>query len=410
MRARADRAAAREGQRAALRAAGRLLRRACSGRTASTAAAGGPTASQTLDAGRGRGARTRPASAPGCADGQHVLELGCGWGSLTPVDGRALSGAAASPRVSNSHSQRALHRGRGARGAACATSSVAHPRHQRLRHRRRASTASSRSRCSSTCATGRARSPASRAGCAPDGRFFMHVFAHRGAPYAFVERDASDWMSRHFFSGGMMPSDDLALRFQDDLRLLAALALGRHALPAHRRGLAAQHGRAARRADAAVRGDLRRATPTSGGCAGACSSCRCAELFGYDGGQQWWVSHYLFETRARLTPALPHAPVGARARSARRRGARARDLAREPARGATPAWSTAMWSVFIAARGGRLLRAGCRRPAPRGAVMLVLALAWALRLGALHHAGATGATAKTAATRRSARATSRTSR
>ena len=43
----------------------------------------------------------------------------------------------------------------------------------------------------------------------PGGRFFMHVFCHRSTPYAFVDGGPSDWMSRHFFTGGIMPSHGL---------------------------------------------------------------------------------------------------------------------------------------------------------------------------------------------------------
>jgi cyclopropane-fatty-acyl-phospholipid synthase len=131
---------------------------------------------------------------------------------------------------------------------------------------------------------------------APGGHFFMHVFAHRGAPYAFVDRDESDWMSRHFFSGGMMPSDDLALHCQDDLRLLQRWRWdGRHYqrtaeawlanMDAHRSTLMPLLVQTYV-ADADVWWTRWRLFFMS-----------VAELFGYDEGQRWWVSHYLFEKR-----------------------------------------------------------------------------------------------------------------
>jgi cyclopropane-fatty-acyl-phospholipid synthase len=230
----------------------------------------------------------------GLADGQRILELGCGWGSLTLWMAECYP-ASTITALSNSHSQRAFIDAeaarRGLRNLRVITEDfntfgidesfdrvVSVEMFEHLRNWPEAFRRVSK-------------------WLVPGGRFFMHVFVHRSTPYAFVERDQSDWMSRHFFSGGMMPSDDLALRFQDDLKLVHRWRWnGRHYVKTTEAWLA--------------RMDANRAAlaPLFESVYGAADVSTwwmrwrlffmaCAELFGYERGECWHVAHYLFERR-----------------------------------------------------------------------------------------------------------------
>lgn len=227
------------------------------------------------------------------ADGQHVLELGCGWGSLSLWMAERYP-ASHITALSNSHAQRSFIEGqaqaRGLTNLRVITQDV-----------NTFDTDERFDRVVSVEMFEHLRNwPRAFANVArwllPQGRFFMHVFATRGAPYAFEERDASDWMSRHFFSGGMMPSDDLPLWCQDDLRVLRRWRWdGRHYQRTSEAWLVNM--------DAAREALWPVMTATYGPDAGLWWSrwrlffLSVAELFGYDGGQQWWVSHTLFSPR-----------------------------------------------------------------------------------------------------------------
>jgi len=128
----------------------------------------------------------------------------------------------------------------------------------------------------------------------PDGCFFMHIFCHRLSAYAFEDKDPSDWMSRHFFSGGFMPSADLPLHFQSDLSLQERWFWdGRHYEKTANAWLANMDARK----DAIM--TIFRDTYGPQRAAQWFMRWRmffmaCAELFGHAGGQEWFVAHYLY--------------------------------------------------------------------------------------------------------------------
>jgi len=128
-----------------------------------------------------------------------------------------------------------------------------------------------------------------------DGAFFMHIFCHRDTPYFFIPEDESDWMSRYFFTGGMMPADALPLYFQNHLQLVNKWRWsGVHY---------------AKTADAwlqnmdANREEIHKLFSATYGIEHINTwwmrwrifFMSCAELFGFADGQEWWVSHYLFK-------------------------------------------------------------------------------------------------------------------
>ena len=227
-------------------------------------------------------------------DGQHILELGCGWGSLslwmaTHYPNAQITG------VSNSHSQREtimqMAKSLGVTNLNIITADMnvfdapstyhrivsvemfEHMRNWQVLYGKVANWLK------------------------PNGLFFKHIFVHRNTPYLFDVQADDDWMSQFFFSGGMMPSDDLPLHFQDELKLTQRWRWdGTH------------YEKTANAWLQNMDENAKQITPILAATYGEKNTemwrnrwrmfyMACAELFGCNNGQEWWVTHYLFEKR-----------------------------------------------------------------------------------------------------------------
>lgn len=145
-------------------------------------------------------------------DGQDILELGCGWGSLSLWMAEALPNARILS-VSNSRAQRAYIEARALRmglsNLAVETADMNHFQAGRAFDRVVSV------EMFEHMANWRALLNRVRGWLRPEGRLFLHVFSHRSACYRFSVGDSDDWIAQHFFTGGVMPSHGLIREFSD---------------------------------------------------------------------------------------------------------------------------------------------------------------------------------------------------
>jgi cyclopropane-fatty-acyl-phospholipid synthase len=148
----------------------------------------------------------------GVADGQTILELGCGWGSLSLFIAQKYPNARITA-VSNSSSQRAFIEAQAARLGLTNLNVITADMND--------FTASGRfDRIVSVemfehMSNWRPLLARLREWLTTDGRVFIHIFTHRNQPYRFDHAEKADWIAQHFFTGGIMPSRQLIHTFGD---------------------------------------------------------------------------------------------------------------------------------------------------------------------------------------------------
>jgi len=226
-------------------------------------------------------------------DGARVLDLGCGWGSMSLWIARRFPGCRV-VGVSNSASQRAHVLARaerlGLRNVEIVTADVngfaPEGRFDRIVSIEMMEHARNWRRLLERAASW----------LQPDGRMFVHVFTHRTVGYPFAVDGDGDWMAREFFTGGQMPADAQLLRCQEHLLVDAHWRVSGDHYRRTAEAWLANYDRHRRELEPILRATYGERAKAMGNL-WRVFFLACAELWGYDGGREWFVSHYRLRPR-----------------------------------------------------------------------------------------------------------------
>lgn len=127
-----------------------------------------------------------------------------------------------------------------------------------------------------------------------DGKMFVHVFTHKTYAYKFEVKDDTDWMSKYFFTGGIMPSNDLFSYFNDDLKIVNQWQVnGMHYSKTSEAWLQNMDKHKAEIIPL-FKKTYGKENTTKWWVYWRIFYMACAELWGYNKGEEWMVVHYLF--------------------------------------------------------------------------------------------------------------------
>lgn len=227
------------------------------------------------------------------ADGQSVLDLGCGWGSMTLFMAQQYPNSKITA-VSNSKSQKTyidqqakIRNLNNIEVITCDVNQLSFDNQfdriisvEMLEH------VSNHKKLFKRLA----------AWLKPEGLMFIHIFSHLLAAYPFEDHGDSDWMAKYFFSGGVMPSKDQFLQYQQAVVLKDQWLLsGKHyenTANAWLKNLDSKKSEVLEIFKATYGKDYKKWFQRW-----RIFFMACAELFGYSRGNEWVVSHYLFAPR-----------------------------------------------------------------------------------------------------------------